>query len=500
MNINEKQYFTKEDLSKILAEKEQEWRFKFLKDFKANIILTPDNFKKLLEEFIRTIKSINKDALSEELINKFLFSFISKEEIKKQKNYEEIYNRYIEQFKKPEIKAPIISSEKSQIEPEKPKEEIKEIPVEIKETIVRRTSQFNPLEIEIMTNVLKKFFNEQITSIISQIKPELAEKIKNNKKFYDYRTFFQFLNKIVKPEWVDNDQFFQKGWREFADISRNMYLALKKDTKISGIRPGEGVRNFTKANFYGMLLTADYCADEIKNPKIGFNFNSCIKYFTLAFEKEPEEVLEEVKLINRPESVEIFKLIIMKILNNESSVSKIFFDELNNKSIFVDVLNSGSNIIEEIFIKFKKIYYLSLIYNYCVVLIGKKTLTGYINEKSEPLVFYHPQIINKFKAVVKEQDWSIDPETTELAIKINVFKNTPGEQGEWLIPNLIRAIIESIKVELPLLNTTNLVKGQNVKQGMERELDKNKYFEPVIKILLENKNNIRTILSQTKRR
>jgi hypothetical protein len=380
----------------------------------------------------------------------------------------------------------------------------------IRETIIRPCAPFNPVETEVMTLILKKFFNEQVAAVIQKLKPDLLPRIQNNKQLFDYRVFFQILNRIINPEWVNNEQFFEHGWQDFVEMAKRTYLSIKKDVRISNIRPGMNVKNFTRAGFYGMILTADYCSDEMKNPGLPDIFNSCIRYFTLSFEKDPDEVLADVKFINQLYVAEVFHAVISSILRDQLGTSAPFQTEIRSRVNLMNVLKDAeeksqpdkvqAEKAQAVFGFLKKAYYLSLVNNYGAMLKGQKTAIGYSNEKSELLSFDHPQVQTQFRIVTQEPDWKIDPETTEMALHINIFRSQPGNDESYLLSNLVRGVLECVKAELPLLNSTSLIKGKNIRQGMERELTEAKYFPPVIQVLTGNMETIRRILQNTKGR
>lgn len=495
----EKPVYTKQEVEKMLLEHEQEWRFNFLKQFQANLTLSPEAFEKLLNEYIKIINLTTHQLPGLEEFRKFLFTFLSEDELKKNSRYDRIYNTFLQKLQEPgqARTTPPASGTAASLSAQEPAPPAAES-VEIKEVIVRPDSPFNPTETEVMTALLKKFFNEQITAAIQKINPSLAPKVKNNKLLYDYRTFFQILNKIVNPTWIDNDRFFEKGWQDFVEVSRKMYMTIKKDARITNIRPGINVKNFTKSNFYGMLLTTDYCADEVQNPKLGGLFNFCMKYFTLSFEREPDEMLEDVKFFNYPYVIETFKMVLLKILNKQSSFAPVFLDEMNRKVIFIKILNSREEKPVLLTTLIKKIYYISLIYNFSIKSTGQKDNIGYKNAKGEPLVFSHPQVISHFKDLTSQPEWTIDKETSQLAVQMNMFLNSIPKAEVSLLANLFRGIIESIKVEVPLLNATSLVRSKNIKQGMEKELTPERYHGPVIKLLMESREAFQNILESNR--
>lgn len=493
----DKPIYTKEEVLKLLTEKEQEWRYEFLKNFQANLTISTESFERLLTEYIRAYNSFAGRLPSITDLQAFVFTFFNEEERKKRPDYDKIYMLKLETLG---LARREVTMEAYTPQPAESivKAEPTSSTSSINEIILRPFAPFNTVETEIMTAVLKKFYIEQITAQIQKLKPDLVTAIRNNKLIYDFRPLFSLLTRISNRDWVSGELFFQHAWQDFVEMAKKMYLSVKKDTKITNIRPGQVVKNFTRAGFYGMLLTIDYCSTELKNPKLSEIFNCCMRYFTLAFEKDPDAVLEDVQFFSQPALQEILAILLGKIIEKASPSAAAIRTEMEGHLLFMIILNSPMDKIPGLITLLHKIYYISLVHHFCAMTKGQKTAVGYSNERNELLTFDHPQVQAQFSALTTENDWKIEADLTNLAMHVNIFKNQTTDI--LLIPNFLRAVIESVKAEIPLVNSTSLIVGKNIKQGMERELSEIKYFKPVITFLMENRETVSRILKQYKGR
>jgi hypothetical protein len=550
----DKPVYTKAEIQKILAEREQEWKFNFLKDFQAGLSLGTDMFKKLLESWVSAVNSLTGRLPSAQDLSKFIDPVFPATELAKKPEYRKILDEFIQKLSPPP-KAPAVPATPAAHMPEAsvrafspvvsaqemdesgmPGSEDEDRPSpfsataatttapvrtpsrqaavsepaqasanpsvqgQIIETIPRPCTVFNQAENEVMTAVLRKYFSDQVAGIVKNLRPELLQRIAGFKNFHDYRPFFPLLARTLQPSLVTNETFFSHGWQEYVEMSKKMYLSLKRGTPITNIRPGSGPKNFARSGYYGLLLTMEYCADELKEPDFDKTYNFCLHYFTLAMEKDPDEVMEEARFMALPAVTEIFKTLLSTMLAAKSGPGHEIMQDFSRSVSVMKVLNSAQDKTQELFQRLKKYHTISLIYNYAAMLSGQHTAVGWTNEKSELLSWDHPKVLERFKDIAVEPEWTLDSEITQTALHINMLKSSPGVTDPFPGANFIRAVLECIRAELPLLNATSLIRGRNVKQGMERELTETRYFEPVLKFLSSARDLIQETLRKYKGR
>ncbi|GAB6088746.1 hypothetical protein [Spirochaeta dissipatitropha] len=360
------------------------------------------------------------------------------------------------------------------------------------DVVQRENISLNPKEQEVMSLILRKFVCNHLGNIFQEVRPEIAITVKKARSLQELKPLFPLLHRAIRENWITDSSFFDIGWQDFIELSKKTYLQLNPRTRISQIRPGFLVKNITKANFYGMMLTMDYCTMSIHSEGFERIYPFALKYFTLSFERNPDEVLKEFRFFNQNMVTEVFLGLMNRIGSAAKDPALTLLREFNRLELGVKTPDQLKSTFEYI----KKLFYVSMIHNYAIIKTGRKTSVGYVNDRHELLSWDDPGVQQGFRQISTEESWTLDKPSTQMAMQVNQSRMQAGESNPSLLPNFIRAVLESVRSEALLTGNSSPLKSRKVKQGMDRELQPKKYYSAVIEFLQENQSMIKQILTK----
>ncbi|SIQ45077.1 hypothetical protein SAMN05920897_10918 [Alkalispirochaeta americana] len=358
------------------------------------------------------------------------------------------------------------------------------------DVVQRENVPLNRKEQEVMALILRKFVCKQLGDLFQQVKPDIAAKVRSVRSLQELKPLFPLLHRAIRENWITDNSFFDVGWQDFIELSKRSYLQLNPKTRISQIRPGFLVKNMTRSNFYGIMLTMDYCTMGIHADNFSQHYPFALKYFTLSFERNPDDVLQEFRFFNQAMVTEVLLGLMSRIgaATADPGVSiREEFDRLGLKLKTTDNIRSSFEYL-------KKLFYISMIHNHAIVMVGRKTNVGYVNEKHELLTACDSAVQGCFRRITTDPGWTLDDQTTDLALQIQMRPSRGEAARTALLPNLIRAILESVRSEFPLIHNESPLRSRKIKQGMERELQPDRYYRKVIDFLMEHQALVQQII------